>query len=79
MKNKYYDDFRCCELKTNVKEVIEEKGFFWHSFDNTIFYVDEHHPDHGFINQCEVLKGKLSWSLIREEDIFMPRMKHCHC
>ena len=58
MKNKYYDDFRCCELKTKVKEVIEDKGFFWHTFDNTIFYADERHPDHGYINQYEVLKLK---------------------
>lgn len=56
MKNKYYDDFRCCELKTTVKEVIEEKGFFWHVFEDTIFYYDEHHPDKGYINEYEVLK-----------------------
>ena len=39
MKNYYYDDFRCCELRTVVKEVIEEKGFYWTAFENTIFFL----------------------------------------
>lgn len=58
MKNIYYDDFRCCELKTKVKDVIEEKGFYWHSFDNTIFFFNEMYQDHGYINRSEVLKLK---------------------
>ncbi len=59
MKNKYYDDFRCTELKTKVKEVVEENGFFWHVFEETIFYCDGKHDDAGFINQLEVLKLKV--------------------
>lgn len=58
MKNKYYDDFRCCELKTKVKQTIEEKGFYWHIFEDTIFFVDGKQNDSGYVNQCEVLKLK---------------------
>lgn len=58
MKNRYYDDFRSCELKTNVKEVIEEKGFYWHVFENTIFYADDMYEDRGYVNEYEVLKLK---------------------
>lgn len=58
MKNLYYDDFRCCELKTGVKDIIEERGFYWHSFENTIFYSNETYTDFGYINHCEVLKLK---------------------
>lgn len=60
MRNKMIDDFRCCEMKVQVKEVIEEKGFFWHRFDQTIFNVDQshHQDDRGFINQLEVLEVK---------------------
>lgn len=58
MKNKYYDDFRCCELKTTVKQVEEEKGFYWHVFDDTIFYVDGEYADQGKINQYDVIQLK---------------------
>lgn len=58
MKNYYYDDFRCCELRTVVKEVIEEKGFYWTSFENTIFYLGDHYHDIGYINHLEVLNLK---------------------
>lgn len=61
MRNKNIDDFRCCEYKAHVREVIEDKGFFWHCFDQTIFYVDSlhHQDDHGYINQLEVLQLKV--------------------
>ena len=58
MKNYYYDDFRICELRTVVKEVIEEKGFYWTAFENTIFFLGDHYHDFGYINQCEVLNLK---------------------
>lgn len=61
MKNLNYDDCRCCELKTQVKEVIEEKGLYWHRFDQTIFFIDEKNgiADQGFVNGYEVLKLKM--------------------
>lgn len=58
MKNFYYDDFRCCELRTVVKDTIEEKGFYWTSFEDTIFYLGDTYQDEGYINHCEVLKLK---------------------
>ena len=58
MKNIYYDDFRSCELRTVVKEVIEEKGFYWTSFENTIFFMSDIYQDSGYINHLEVLKLK---------------------
>ena len=58
MKNYYYDDFRICELRTVVKEVIEERGFYWTSFEITIFFLGDHYHDFGYINQCEVFNLK---------------------
>lgn len=58
MKNYYYDDFRCCELRTVVKDVIEEKGFYWISFENTIFFLGDTYHDVGYINRCEVISLK---------------------
>ncbi len=60
MKNLNYDDCRCCELKTVVKDVIEEKGLYWHRFEQTIFFIDEknHIADQGYVNGLEVLKLK---------------------
>lgn len=61
MKNLNYDDCRCCEFKTTVKDVIEEKGLYWHRFDQTIFFIDEdnHVADQGYVNGLEVLKLKM--------------------
>lgn len=78
MKNIYYDDFRCCEIHTTVRDVKEEAGFYWHSFERTIFYVSDTYEDEGYINQCEVLRLKnengIVYHLLEQKlegDVFM--------
>lgn len=60
MANILYDNCFITSYQSEVKEVVEENGFYWHNLEETIFHqgmcgVD---PDEGLINQHRVLKLK---------------------
>ena len=70
MINKNYDQCFLCEYATQVKEVIEDKGFYWHYLKKTIFFVESGgmKSDIGTINNYPVLGLKVEnnkvWHLL---------------
>lgn len=73
MINKNYDQCFHCECTARVKEVIEEKDFYWHYLDNTIFFVESGgmRSDIGTINNLPVLGLKVEnnkvWHLLDQK------------
>lgn len=70
MANILYDNCFISTYKTNVKEVIEENGLYWHVLDETIFYVGSGGmaSDTGYINKHKVIalkkEGITVWHLL---------------
>lgn len=70
MTNILYDNCFNTSYKTNVKEVKEEDGLYWHLLEETIFYVESGGmpSDEGLINQKKVLalkkEGNQVWHLL---------------
>lgn len=66
MANILYDNCFISSYKTNVKEVVEENGLYWHYLEETIFYVEGGgmESDRGLINQHKVLKLKKEYNKV---------------
>lgn len=60
MMNKLYDNCFLTDLTTEVKEIKEENGFYWHTFKETIFYKEGGgmSSDIGVVDNHEVLDMK---------------------
>ena len=69
MINKNYDQCFHCECTARVKEVVEEKDFYWHYLDNTIFFVESGgmRSDIGTINNLPVLGLKVENNKVMEQ------------
>lgn len=73
MINKNYDQCFLCEYSTHVLEVVEDKGYYWHYLDNTIFFVEAGgmKSDIGSINNLPVLGLKIEnnkiWHLLDQK------------
>ncbi|NBK96795.1 MAG: hypothetical protein EOM50_02025 [Erysipelotrichia bacterium] len=66
MANILYDNCFISSYKTNVKEVVEENGLYWHYLEETIFFVESGgmESDQGLINQHKVLKLKKEYNKV---------------
>ncbi len=60
MTNRLYDNCFVYYYKSNVKEVVSSEEGYWHTFEDTIFYVEGGgmKGDEGYINKYKVLALK---------------------
>ncbi len=73
MVNRNYDQCFLCECNAEVKEVVQDREFYWHALDQTIFFVESGgmKSDIGTINSLPVLGLKIEnhkvWHLLEKK------------